>query len=581
MIRKLIPFAALVGVVVAGACSDNSLAVQNPNAGDTQRVLGSPTDAENLLGSYFKRWIVGMYGSLSDIEGMANIFSVMNMSSLANNCQNSHYPFGTAVNYNQPAGNSCVTENQRLYAIMGEVNRVATSFLTAEAGGLTLGNAARDNRDKAFAEFLNGVSIGYTALFYDSLGVVTIGMSTQDAGKLISYKDAGDSALAHFQKALDLATAAGTDPNGFPIPSTWITSPTSYTQAEFIKLVHSYRARIRANLPRTPADRGAVDWASVVADAQAGITSDEELTTNTANGPNVAGWRSQYDAFGTWHQMPPFIIGWADTSGSYAAWIGQALGSRGAGSQNFFMATPDLRFPQGDNRASQQADFTTKQCEVNQAAGVSFGNGLVRDYSCKRYFVNRPNGNDQFTGPGWGFSQYDFARFHGWAHNGDGGSARNGTTPIFVKTENDMLQAEGLYRQGNYAGAVALVNLSRTKNGLPAITAADATTPVPGTSNSCIPKVPVGPSFNTVACGKLLDAIKYEKYIETAYSSFSPWYLDERGWGDLPAGSPTFWATPFQDLQARGKPLAAIYGTGPGAGNAPNSISVGPTTYGW
>src|SRR5262249_48096520 len=141
---------ALVSVVAVGACSDNSLAVQNPNAGDTKRVLGSPTDAENLLGSYFKRWVVGMYSSTTDIEGMANIFSLMNMSSLANNCQNSHYPFGTAVNYNQPAGNSCTGENQRLYAIMGEVNRVASSFLTAEDGGLTLGSAARDSRDKSF-----------------------------------------------------------------------------------------------------------------------------------------------------------------------------------------------------------------------------------------------------------------------------------------------------------------------------------------------------------------------------------------------------------------------------------------------
>jgi hypothetical protein len=79
----------------------------------------------------------------------------------------------------------------------------------------------------------------------------------------------------------------------------------------------------------------------------------------------------------------------------------------------------------------------------------------------------------------------------------------------------------------------------------------------------------------------LLDAIKYEKYIETAFTNFSGWFLDERGWGDLPANSPTFWATPFQDLQARGKPLSAIYGTGPGPGNAPNSIAVGPTTYGW
>jgi len=573
MIRKLIPFAALVSAVAAGACSDNSLAVQNPNAGDTKRVLGSPTDAENLLGSYFKRWVVGMYGSTGDIQGMANTFALMNMSSLANNCQNSHYPFGTSVNYNQPSGNVCTGENQRLYAIMGEVNRVATSFLTAEAGGLTVGSTARDNRDKAFAEFLNGVSIGYVALWYDSTGVVSVNQSTQDAGKLLNYKDAGDSAMAHFQKAIDLATASTQGGDGFPIPATWMPSPTSYTQAEFIKLIRSYRARIRANLARTPAERAAVDWASVVADAQNGITTDQEVTSSTTTGPSMSGWRSQYDAFSTWHQMPPFIIGWADTSGSYAQWIAQDLGARGGGSNNFFMATPDLRFPQGDTRLAQQNDFKIQSCEVPVTGPT---------YSCKRYFVNRPAGNDQFVGPGWGYSQYDFARFHGWVNKGDAGTGRNGTTPIFTRAELDMLQAEGLYRgtPPNYAAVVALVNKTRVANGLPAITAADATTPVPGSAATCIPKVPVG-NFKTVACGKLLDALKYEKYIEEAYTAFSPWFLDERGWGDLPANSPLFWATPFQDLQARGKPLSAIYGTGPGPGNAPNSIAVGPTTYGW
>ena len=153
-------------------------------------MLGSPTDAENLLGTYFKRWIVGMYASTTDIEGMANTFSLMNMSSLANNCQNSHYPFSTSTNFNSP-GNTCLGEQQRLYAIMGEVNRVASSFLAAEAGGLTLGSAARDNRDKAFAEFLNGISIGYVALWYDSLGVVSTSQSTQDAGKLIELQSRG------------------------------------------------------------------------------------------------------------------------------------------------------------------------------------------------------------------------------------------------------------------------------------------------------------------------------------------------------------------------------------------------------
>src|SRR5262249_1923297 len=159
--------------------------------------------------------------------------------------------------------------------------------------GLTLGTANRDNRDAAFAEFLNGISIGSVALFYDSIGVVSVGMSTQDPGKLISYKVAGDSAMVHLQNAIDLPNKSANASDGFPIPATWMPSPLSYNQAEFIKLVRTYRARIRANLGRTPTERAAVDWASVIADAQNGITADQDVTSSSTAGPSMAGWRSQ------------------------------------------------------------------------------------------------------------------------------------------------------------------------------------------------------------------------------------------------------------------------------------------------
>ena len=143
-----------------------------------------------------------------------------------------------------------------------------------------------------------------------------------------------------------------------------------------------------------------------------------------------------------------------------------------------------------------------------------------------------------------------------------------------------MLLAEGLYRTGNLAGAAALVNVTRVKNGLPAITDFGATAVVPGGARACVPKVPVAPNFNTVGCGTLWDALKYEKRIETAYTHYAPWYLDGRGWGELPIDTPLYWAVPFQDLQARGTAISDIYGTGPGAGNAPNSTA-GRSVYGW
>ena len=494
---------------------------------------------------------------------MAANLSMMNYSGALDNCQNNHLPFTGASNFNYPAS-FCAGAQVRLFTYMGEVNRVTASFLKQLNGGLELGSSARDARARAWANFLNGLALGYTALMYDSGAVVTPTMDAEDPGVLIGHLALADSAAASFQRAIDEANKPVTGDQGFPIPNAWLPSPTVWTAAEFTKLVRSYRARIMANVAWSPAERAARNWAAIIADAQNGITSDHLIVTSTTVGPTDAR-RSTFDTYGIAHQMPPFFIGMADVSGSYAAWIATPVGQRGVGPQGFFMVTPDLRFPQGATRAAQQADFAISSC---QAAGSV----------CKRYFVNR-NGNDVFSGDGWGYSNYDFVRFHPWRVAGDAGTALNGTTPYIVFPEIDLLRAEGLYRSGDFAAAAAIVNKTRTKNGLPAITAFDATSPVPGGAN-CVPKVPVAPSFTVVACGNLWDALKYEKRIETAYTTYAPWFLDGRGWGDLAENTPIVWAVPYQELLARGYPVSKVYGAGVGAGNAPNTASA-KGVYGW
>lgn len=560
MNKKMFAGAVLVAAISLGAC-ENQLTVTNPNQGDTKRVLGTPNDAEALIGTYYKRWSSGLFAVQTEMQGMANNLAMMNYSSLANACQNSHLPFTGASNNNAP-GNVCNGEQSRLYFFMAEVNRVAASFLGQMDGGLTLGSPARNARARSWANFLDGLALGYTALMYDSGAVISPAMGPEDRGDLVSYLVLADSSAAAFQRAIDEATKAVTGEQGFPIPNSWFPTKTTMTAAEFVKVIRSYRARIMANVARTPAERAARNWGAITADAAAGITSDHLVVTSTTVGP-TNWWRSTYDGGGLWHQVPAFFIGMADTSGSYASWIATPVGSRGAGSQGFFMVTPDLRFPQGNTRTAQQADFAITSCQG--AAQV-----------CKRYFVNRPAANDQNTGDGWGLSNYDMARFHSWNIKGDAGQAQNGATTFMDFAEINLLRAEGLYRAGDYAGAAAIVNQTRVKNGLPAITAFNATSPVPG-GNSCVPKVPSG---STISCGNLWEALKYEKRIETAYTAYANWYLDNRGWGDLSEGTPLFWAVPYQDLQARGVPLASIYGAGPGAGNAPNSTAA-KSAYGW
>lgn len=558
MIRTVIRYAAIAAVVGLGACD---LAVKNPNQPETQRVLSSPVDVESLLGNYYKRWHSGMWGSLSNVQGMTNVQSFEDYSSLSNNCMGQRVGIPRAPNDNS-IGNGCAAEQSRVYFYMAEVNRVASSILaTLGTTGFTLGSTNQDNRAKAFGQFLRGVSLGYSALIYDSSAVVDQSTDAQDPGKLSGYKDVAAASMDALQKSIDFANTPGTGAGGFPLPAGWIPSSTSMTQAEFVKLVRSYRARIRAGTARTPAERAAVDWTAVIADAQNGITADHDNITNTTSGPFNT-WVNNFYSYGTWHQMAPFVVGMADNSGSYASWIATPLADRGAGNTPFFMTTPDLRFPQGATRAAQQADFAITSCNGASTA-------------CKRYFVNRPAGNDVYSGNGYGWSNYDHARFWSWRTSGDG-TSQNGKLVFFTLAELNMLEAEGQIIKGNYAAAAALINKTRIKNGLPAITALDNTTPVPG-GVDCVPKVPVGPSYTTIACGNMMEALKYEKRIEEAYTGFAQWFIDMRGWGDLPAATGLHWAVPYAELQSRGYAPAAIYSTGGGT----NSGSAVKGTYGW
>ena len=603
MTRKFIRFAALAAFVGVAACED-ALVVDNPNAGNKDKVLGSPGDAENLIGSYYKRWHEGVYGG--GVEGRLNVWSFQNFSSLANNCQNTSYPFGSS-NINNTPGNPCGGEHFAQYSTLGEVNRVASDFIgkldATGADKLDLGSLARNNRARAFAEMLRGMSLGYQALIYDSIAVVHAGQDEKDPGQLVLYLEALDSAYAALDRAILLAEdPASNDPvigglNGFPFPENWI--PTGATRTwnstEFVRLIKSYRARIRANMARTPQERedisngGMTDWQEVINDAAEGFQSDFQIFTGTGGFGNIQ-WRSQYNAFATWHQMPPFIIGMADQSGSYSDWLAQPLGDRGS-TGGFFMTTPDLRFPQGATRGTQQSDVTLASC--NTAAS-----------RCKRYFYNRPTADDQLSGQGWGFSNYGYVRFRSWAQTGDNGLRREGKTVVFTLAELDLLRAEGHYRLGQFGLAGPLINNTRTRGmlcqngstpggtnctaaqavawggGLPALVAFDATTPVPGGA-ACVPKVPAAPAFNAASCGNMWEALKWEKRMEAGFTHWLSWYLDSRGWGDLARGTPLFLPVPFQDWLARGKAQADIYHTGEGIGSAQNSAQATIGTYGW
>ena len=548
--RKLISrlASAVVCVALVSACN-NPLDVKNMNNPDVARAYSTPANVEALVGQQFQSFWNAWENGADAVNTQSHVLALEGFSTVANYGMNLRAAIPRSQISND-RGNQSDTGNNREFSAFQRVSRTAANLTQAldriMAANQTTGTIGSDYRDRAFALMINGLSLGYVALAYDSAAIVTHKVGSSVIPPLSGYKDVGAAGLALLDSALAWAgnaNAAG----GFPVPTGWIAG-TSLTQADFIKFIRSHKARIRAGLARDPAERAAVDWTSVIADATNGISANHIVQVGS-------GWGCSWDCTGMyttggWHEMSLMYFGMADTSGAYAAFIAAPIASRD-GSQ-LLIRTPDLRIPQGATRAAQQA--------YGPISGSSLPNNL--------YFANRPSGDD-FPGDGYGSSMYDHRR---WLNIRQGSGS--GPMVYMSKAENDLLAAEGYIRKGDLASATALINVSRTAHGLPAITVpASASASITGafSAQGCVPQVPNG---TAVACGNIMEALKWEKRMEGAYTNFMPWFLDSRGWGDLPQYTAEQWPIPNKEMDSR---LEAFYNMGGSGG--PYAAAKG--TYGF
>lgn len=527
------------GVVAAGAlaaCNDQ-LVVENKNAPDVARANSTPQGVEAIVSKLAQQIHQGMYGSTTNLLPGTMVMAFESASQLGN--------FGMGTRSAIPRepiannrGNSTEAENFRTFDQLSRNARSAANALTSLNAfvevGTTLGSPARDARARSFAYFNLGYATGHVALFYDSTAIVLPGIATGEIPPLSGANEAMAAAIQMLDSALAIAEspAASTGNNGWPIPAEWVASPDGPgpTLDEWKRIIRSYRARFRAELGRTPAERAAADWDAILADATNGITKDFLIGMTSSNGWSNSFWSQAAVSVG-WSQMSPFIIGMADTTGAYATWLSTPVDSR----QPFLIVTPDQRFPAGESRLAQQTASP----------------GRFPPAGSKLHMRNRPAGED-IPGFPWGTSFYDgIYRYGDYRAN-----SSNGNNPIITKAEVDMLAAEAMIRKGNIAGAAALIDQYRVPNGLPALSGVvtTATQPVPG-GNACVPKVPQAPGFTTIACGNIMEAMKWEKRLETMFNGYSSWYLDSRGWGDLTVDTPLEYPVPYQEMDARGLPF--------------------------
>jgi len=57
--------------------------------------------------------------------------------------------------------------------------------------------------------------------------------------------------------------------------------------------------------------------------------------------------------------------------------------------------------------------------------------------------------------------------------------------------------------------------------------------------------------------------MKWEKRLETAYTTYGAWFFDSRGWGDLVQDTALEYPTPYQELDARQHAFWDLGGGGP------------------
>jgi hypothetical protein len=514
------------------ACSTD-LAVTNPNAGNITQALARPTDVENLLGGGFNSIVNGTTGGGNDnINNSLQVMSHENYTGLANFNMGPRAGLPRTPILNFPNNPGTAAANSVFIAMSRAARSTVIAFDRLTAPGFTLGSQALDLRARAYGRFVLGVALGNLALTYDSAAVVVPG--GEAVPPLVAYDSVGRAAIAQ----LDLALADASNPAATQaLPVGWLNLSVPVTQDLFVRIIRSYRARLRASIGRTPAERGAANWAAILADATNGIQGDVLIAMNPASGWTQA-WVIQHYVGTNWHVMTPFVAGMADTTGAYTTWLNEPLLNR----TPFLIRTPDRRWPSGETRAAQNTASGGGQAGTVPPAAV--------------YFRNRVSQDDGAAADGtWGFSWYDHARFQAFQN-----ASRIGNFPHITIAEMNGLIAEASIRAGDFATAATAIDRSRvSRGGLPALSGAGITSltqPVPGGA-ACVPRVPVRSATGTFTtqCGNIWEAMKWEKRMEMAYTSYGAWYFDSRGWGDLPEGTPVHFTVPWGEQDIRlGKP---------------------------
>jgi hypothetical protein len=509
--------AAVVSTDLLGDCA--VLEVSNPKEPDRERVLSSPVDVQALISTSYRAYIDNAQQTNPGLPTAA----------MADNLTGGFFDFGVHDVSVEPRtvfdANPLNTRGfvgrapwDRLYPVLSNVN----DALGAIDGGLEIttgpGGADETPRARAFGKFMQGITLGYLALYYDQALIVTenTDLEQMDPTAFQPYEVVADSALALLDEAIAIANA-----NSFTIPPTvdWINGLT-ITNSYLVRIINSYAARLIAYMPRTWDDRAAVDWNEVIRRIDEGIVSD--LAPDGLLDVWESNMRRLYArerARPSDHIRPDYIaLGPADTSGAFQTWFAASSENR----MPFQIRTADRRI--------HGATPTTR--------GLYFGYNAQSIWPADR-------GTYRWS--------YYFYHRHGLLD-----TWHTGPQVTMSLTEMRLLKAEALIRLGRAAEAVPLINVTRVANGqLPPVTI-DGPPDTPG----CVPRKVTG------GCGSLWDALMHERNLENNGIEGTIMWWDFRGLNRLMEGTLLHFPVSGIEMENLGLPIYTFGGVG-GQGAAP------------
>jgi hypothetical protein len=505
-------------VILVGGCAD--LDVTNPNEPDRERVLATPQDVQSLISSAYQIYFNHVQqtnpalpnaGMADNITGGFTDFGMMNMTMEPREAFNPS-PLNTL-------GFVGRSPWDRLYPALSNVN----DGLYAIDQGLKIttgpGGADETARAVAFGKFVQGIILGYFALYYDQaiIALEDTDLEQMDPTAFTPYPEVQAEALRLLDEAIAMAQS-----NTFTIPGSvdWINGITLNT-ADFIRLINTYKARIIAYMPRTWDERMAVDWNQVLTLIDAGITQDfAPQGFWTVWEGNYRRLLARVRTLRSDHVRPDMrALGPADVSGKFQTWVATPSAQK----MPFQMETPDRRI-QGPGGVGTEGKY--------------FG-----------YAANNIWAQARGT--------YRWSHYY-WHREGLGDSWHTAPQVVISMTEMNLLKAEALIRLNRANEAIPLINLTRVANGeLPPVTIDG-----PPDGPNCVPKKHNG------ACGSLWDALIHERQLENMGREGSIMWFDFRGLNRLQEGTLLHFPVSGTERENLGLPLYTFGGVG-GDGAAP------------